>query len=235
MGRTTAKTSVSIPLYVHYKCSKCGEINNCVHTVVETRSSTQKGVVLSNSTRKGLLEQSSERATAAMGRKLTKIFTEKESGKYEAAEFDCKCKRCGHKEPWSRMRYTLIDSIMGVLLPFSLLFSLASIYVGIWYAVVLTSWFLFKRLHTNRMNTLIQQLPKSALPIFSLTQGEVFSNENDDKEIEAVKNTQEVPVADSQILFVSNADEIRKFKELFDLGIITEEEYELKKKQLLGL
>ena len=33
----------------------------------------------------------------------------------------------------------------------------------------------------------------------------------------------------------SNADELRKFKELLDDGIITEEEFEMKKKQLLGL
>lgn len=33
----------------------------------------------------------------------------------------------------------------------------------------------------------------------------------------------------------SNADELKKFKELFDAGIITEEEFNTKKKQLLGL
>lgn len=33
----------------------------------------------------------------------------------------------------------------------------------------------------------------------------------------------------------SSADEIRKFKELLDEGMITQEEYEAKKKQLLGL
>ena len=33
----------------------------------------------------------------------------------------------------------------------------------------------------------------------------------------------------------SQADELKKFKELLDLGIITEEEFEAKKKQLLGL
>ena len=33
----------------------------------------------------------------------------------------------------------------------------------------------------------------------------------------------------------SNADELKKYKELFDSGIITQEEFEAKKKQLLGL
>jgi predicted Zn-dependent peptidase len=33
----------------------------------------------------------------------------------------------------------------------------------------------------------------------------------------------------------SNADELKKFKELLDSGIITQEEFDEKKKQLLGL
>lgn len=33
----------------------------------------------------------------------------------------------------------------------------------------------------------------------------------------------------------SNADEIKKYKELFDSGVITQEEFDAKKKQLLGL
>ena len=34
---------------------------------------------------------------------------------------------------------------------------------------------------------------------------------------------------------VSNADELKKFKELLDMGIISQEEFDAKKKQLLGL
>ena len=34
---------------------------------------------------------------------------------------------------------------------------------------------------------------------------------------------------------ISNADEISKYKKLFDDGVITQEEFEAKKKQLLGL
>ena len=33
----------------------------------------------------------------------------------------------------------------------------------------------------------------------------------------------------------SNADELRKYKELLDMGVITQEEFDAKKKQLLGL
>jgi hypothetical protein len=34
---------------------------------------------------------------------------------------------------------------------------------------------------------------------------------------------------------VSSADELKKFKELFDGGVITQEEFDAKKKELLGL
>ena len=34
---------------------------------------------------------------------------------------------------------------------------------------------------------------------------------------------------------ISSADELKKFKELLDCGIISQEEFDAKKKQLLGL
>lgn len=47
------------------------------------------------------------------------------------------------------------------------------------------------------------------------------------KFIETIEIKQEIPQ--------SNVDELKKFKELFDSGIITQEEFNAKKKQLLGL
>ncbi len=38
-----------------------------------------------------------------------------------------------------------------------------------------------------------------------------------------------------QVQAVSSADELKKFKELLDMGVITQEEFDAKKKQLLGL
>ena len=42
-------------------------------------------------------------------------------------------------------------------------------------------------------------------------------------------------IATTQPQEISSADEIKKYKELLDSGIITQEEFDLKKKQLLGL
>lgn len=43
------------------------------------------------------------------------------------------------------------------------------------------------------------------------------------------------PVEENIVAGISSADEIRKYKVLLDEGIITEEEFISKKKQLLGL
>ena len=48
---------------------------------------------------------------------------------------------------------------------------------------------------------------------------------------DAKKQIVSSPVAEN----VSNADELKKFKELLDSGVITQEEFDAKKKQLLGL
>lgn len=53
------------------------------------------------------------------------------------------------------------------------------------------------------------------------------------KKIEELKRTSRVPTIMTSA--VSEADELKKFKELLDMGIITQEEFDAKKKQLLGL
>ena len=51
------------------------------------------------------------------------------------------------------------------------------------------------------------------------------------KQVEAYKRQKNAPAAAAP----SAADEIRKFKELLDMGVINQEEFDAKKKQLLGL
>lgn len=51
------------------------------------------------------------------------------------------------------------------------------------------------------------------------------------KQIENIKNA---PVG-GVVQQLSSAEELKKFKELLDLGVITQEEFDLKKKELLGI
>ena len=53
------------------------------------------------------------------------------------------------------------------------------------------------------------------------------------QKVEEAKKQKNAPVVVAGAL--SNADELKKFKELLDMGIITQEEFDAKKKQLLGL
>ena len=49
------------------------------------------------------------------------------------------------------------------------------------------------------------------------------------------KETPAAPTTIKQEVPASNADELKKYKELLDMGAITQEEFDAKKKQLLGL
>ncbi len=53
-----------------------------------------------------------------------------------------------------------------------------------------------------------------------------------EKELKEMQGKEKAPATASAI---SSADELKKFKELLDSGIITQEEFDAKKKQLLGL
>lgn len=55
------------------------------------------------------------------------------------------------------------------------------------------------------------------------------------KQIEEIKTAKAAPQASTVVQQISVADELKKFKELLDMGVINQEEFDAKKKQLLGL
>ena len=61
----------------------------------------------------------------------------------------------------------------------------------------------------------------------------VYANESDDFVTQAIEKTKEV--ATNITSKPNTADELKKYKELLDMGAITQEEFEAKKKELLGL
>lgn len=55
------------------------------------------------------------------------------------------------------------------------------------------------------------------------------------EKIDEIKRQKSAPQATTVVQQASAADELKKFKELLDMGVITQEEFNAKKKQLLGL
>ena len=53
--------------------------------------------------------------------------------------------------------------------------------------------------------------------------------------LERQKNKQSVPTVQQHEAATGNADELKKYKDLLDSGVLTQEEFDAKKKQLLGL
>lgn len=65
------------------------------------------------------------------------------------------------------------------------------------------------------------------------------SNEEAEMIVEFIKNKideiKNAPASGTVVQQVSAADELKKFKELLDIGVITQEEFDAKKKELLGI
>lgn len=95
---------------------------------------------------------------------------------------------------------------------------------------------LFASQNTNAMNDTNRILFCSGMFSFGKTNDFANSVGNDIRTaFEEYQNDYTAETTPSAPATSSTADEIRKFKELLDDGIITEEEFDAKKKQLLGL
>ena len=81
--------------------------------------------------------------------------------------------------------------------------------------------------NSNAQNSLNQIVDFNRCPKCNSTNLSTLSEE-EFKSISAQNNTIQQPVS-------SSADELKKFKELLDMGVISQEEFDAKKKQLLGL
>ena len=183
MGHTTVKSSVSTPIYIGYRCSKCNHLNLGITNIVETRETIRHGTIHRESTINEMADTANEFAQNALGRRTKRILEERQMGVYRSAELNYACANCGHKEAWSKMRYSKIEEILGF--PFL---------VGIFFAILLlldksflefililaglSSWFVFKHFHRAAMEKRISQLPKHSLPTICLSKDELISQMN---------------------------------------------------------
>ena len=85
----------------------------------------------------------------------------------------------------------------------------------------------------------IESYPKSGVIILSTSSRKIKYDSilNVDEVVSAINNARTATKSNTGVSFspISSADELTKYKSLLDSGIITQEEFDAKKKQLLGL
>lgn len=175
-----------IPLYVTYRCSKCGNTVVTSHIVRETTTATNNDTVVWQGTKEDFNNMDGKKELEP-GRRIKKIFAEEEKGLYRLAEFNCKCGHCNHRESWSKMRYYVFDAVFGTLLPLAILLTIVAFSIGIWLLGVEAIYLSIKHLHRAFMEKRIKKLPKLSLPCISLLPQEsvqLFKNKLSDEKAE---------------------------------------------------
>ena len=155
--------------------------------------------------------------------------------------------------------WTLLDNMLdpfsffpGLLIDLGIIIFVASLIIGAWlksYSLTVTD----KRVYGNTSWGKQVDLPVDAVSAVasSWLKGIAVATSSGRIVFNLIKNRDEVRNAISNLLIErqsqknnttpvmsvspSNAEELKKFKELVDAGIITQEEFDAKKKQLLGL
>lgn len=171
----TATASVTVD--VQFRCSNCGKDNLALQTVSgKAETSTVFGVNLkgdlAGSAREDLVEN------------LEIIMNPNDPLRYRLAQFDCKCQRCGHAEPWARMHCKRLDLFtklgIGLLfllfIPFIATLSLrpvSAFHIIVWAVMGLTIAFcigsrLYKTQHIETMDMLSRGLDREFQPTVSL-------------------------------------------------------------------
>ena len=170
--KTGETVTVSLSVDLKYRCSSCGKDNVVPESL---SSSAHTGTLMGVNLSRNLHEQ----ATEALNAKLKCILNQNDPHRFRNANFTCKCKYCGHREPWASIdseRFNkislaclcvLICSVF--LLPFvslnpfdgmSLLFLLPTVF-GV---AGLVGTIIYKSKNCVRMAKLIAKLPPESLP-----------------------------------------------------------------------
>lgn len=179
-------TFYKVPLYVTYVCSKCGSQVVAEHIISESGHSSGAAWNLDKTREKAYHD-----AAGKMTHKLLDIVEERKEGKYRTAEFNCKCGKCGNREPWSRLRYkNLTDMLLllFVLTFFAMLYCImiknyiAAYAVAGTMAALLIGYAVYRICHTRKMEKLTAALSVKSLP--------VFSQELDEIVTEALRNSE---------------------------------------------
>lgn len=88
-----------------YRCSKCGGRNVFLHEVLVTGRAESDDPYVSAGAKLHLQNLAEIQAKELLRLRVEDIFREQKYGVYRTARYNHKCSHCGHREPWSRLRF----------------------------------------------------------------------------------------------------------------------------------
>lgn len=156
----TATSSKDVTLY--YKCSYCGADNRAVQRI---SGIGQTGLFFGSPTNPDY-RQDAQNSLLELIKDLCK---QKPSERYVDAEFDCKCCKCGKREPWARLRYDYIKYVwkfIGWTVMFAFAFlagGVSAVPILIYLAAMLWAA-VHKPIHSRIMYKKIDAMPPENLP-----------------------------------------------------------------------
>jgi len=118
--KTGETATVSVKVDVNYRCSSCGADNQSLETIEGTATT---GTILGFNLDRNL----SQHAKQNLLQNLIAISNPDDPDRFKKARLTCKCRSCGHTEPWAKLSHPRLDKIYRTVLVF--LFTSAIMFV----------------------------------------------------------------------------------------------------------
>lgn len=179
-SNTRISCRMSQKFYTGYRCSKCAKRNVFQHKVCVIGCAETNDPYVSAGTRLHLENLAEIQAKYRLQARVEAILQEQKNGVYRTAEYNYKCSRCGHKEPWSRLRFTtwkIIAPIVGLFGFIGVLFALSvgpilALAALAALAAVIGVPFIVHRILVHFRERKIAELPQDARPVLTLDPNE---------------------------------------------------------------
>lgn len=172
--KTGETVTAQLAVDIQYRCSSCGKDNLATDTI---KASAHTGSVMGINLDQNLTGHAVDNLKA----NLTTVLDQNNPQRFRTAGFTCRCKFCGHAEPWARMNYDKLEKPNAISISI-LIVSIIMLFVGLiggrfnfvhlffFILLVLSAAACigiakYKNKNNEKMEQLIATLPQESLPI----------------------------------------------------------------------
>lgn len=172
----TKSVKKAATLYEAHRCSACGELNAAKHKLILRYRYDEIALSRSGSERASLAQQRLDEAADEL---MKRAADRDDVSKLYDLDLLGKCRKCGHKEPWSRIRMRFVEPIFNVMIVVSfvaLLGAVIGLFTGANAALLIAAGALtaatigvavFRHLHRKKRENASAALDEENLPFLT--------------------------------------------------------------------